>query len=411
MSHGKIGVALVGSGAMGTVHAAIASGIDALQVVAVVDSSAESAVLLADRLEAAGFRRPRECPTLEEALSSPEVDLVVITTPSGMHASQATMALHAGRHVIVEKPLDVELGRAREIADRAAQAAHEGIVASVISQHRYDAATMIVADALKAGAFGRVTTAIASTAWWRPQSYYDSADWRGTWALDGGGALMNQGVHNVDLLLSFLGRPVEISGQMALLSHRGIEVEDSVVAAVRFESGALASLHATTAAYPGLATRLHVMGSLGSAIIEDDLLTYFHAAVSPETDVGPMGLVSAEGNDAASVLAKVVESNYRLGFALPSAPSGQYGLDPASHHQQYMDVVSAITSGGQPRVTMQQAFEAIALIRSVYVASTLRRPVLFADVLTGNYDQVDLSEAASTYSAQRLTCPGSDRLP
>ncbi|MBG6218673.1 putative dehydrogenase [Arthrobacter sp. CAN_A6] len=391
MSDGKIGIALVGSGAMGTVHAAIAAGIDALQIVAVVDPAAESATRLAARLEAAGFRRPQEYAMLEEALSRSEVDLVVITTPSGMHVSQATMALQARRHVIVEKPLDVDLGRARAMADRATQAAQEDFVASVISQHRYDTATTIVADALNAEALGRVTTAIASTAWWRPQSYYASADWRGTWALDGGGALMNQGVHNVDLLLSFLGRPAEISGQIGLLAHGDIEVEDSVVAAIRFESGALASLHATTAAYPGLSTRLHLMGSLGSAIIEDDLLTYFHTAKSPGIDVGPMGLTSVEGNNAASMLANVDEPVYRLGFDLPPAPPGQYSLDPTSHHRQYVDVVNAITSGRQPQVTMQQAFEAMALIRSVYVASTLQRSVLFDDVLTGKYDDIELA--------------------
>lgn len=390
MTDGRIGVALVGSGAMGTVHAAIASGIEALQVVAIVDPVTESATRLASRLEVAGSPRPDEYATLEAALRSPEVDLVVITTPSGIHVSQAGAALQAGRHVIIEKPLDVDLGRARAMADRAAQAAHVGLVTSVISQHRFDTATVIVADALKAEAFGRVTTAIASTAWWRPQSYYDSADWRGTWALDGGGALMNQGVHNVDLLLSFLGRPVEVSAQMALLAHRRIEVEDSVVAAIRFESGALGSLHATTAAYPGLATRLHLMGSLGSAIIEDDLLTYFHTA-SPGLDVGPMGLTSAEGNNAARVLANVAEPTYHLGFALPPATRGQYNLDPSSHYRQYVDVVNAITSGRQPQATLQHALEAMALIRSVYVASTLRRPVLFDDVVTGKYDDIELA--------------------
>ena len=202
---------------------------------------------------------------------------------------------------------------------------------------------------------------------------------------------MNQGVHNIDLLLSFLGRPVEISGQMALLAHSGIEVEDSIVASVRFESGALASIHATTAAYPGLSTRLHLMGSQGSAIIEDDLLTYFHTAVTPGIDVGPMGLTSAEGNTAATVLANVDERDYRLGFALPPAPTGQYNLDPTSHHRQYMDVVNAISSRGQPKVTLQQAFEAMALIHSIYVASTLRRSVLFDDVLTGKYDDIELA--------------------
>lgn len=391
LSDGTIGVALVGAGAMGTVHAAIASGIDEIDVVAVVDPFAEATARVATRLETAGFHRPHEYATLDEALTMPEVDLVVITTPSGLHVSQAMMALDAHRHVILEKPLDVDLSRARALADRAAEAAREGLVATVISQHRFDAATVIVADALKSNAFGCMTTAIASTAWWRPQSYYDSAEWRGTWRLDGGGALMNQGVHNVDLLLSFLGRPVEVSGQMALLAHSRIEVEDSVVAAIRFESGALASVHATTAAYPGLATRLHLMGSLGSAIIEDDLLTYFHAAQSPGLDIGPMGLTSAQGNTAQSVLADRVEPLYRLGFDLPPAPAGQYNLDPTSHHLQYLDVVNAITSGTQPEVTILHAYDAMAVIRSIYVASTLQKTVQFADVAAGVYDDVPLS--------------------
>jgi predicted dehydrogenase len=388
---------------MGTVHASIASGIDELDVVAVVDPSEQATARVATRLETAGFRRPREYATLDEALTSPEVDLVVITTPSGLHVSQATMALDAHRHVILEKPLDVDLGRARLLVDRAADAARDGLVATVISQHRFDTATVILADAVTSGAFGRVTTAIASTAWWRPQSYYDSADWRGTWALDGGGALMNQGVHNVDLLLSFLGRPVEVSGQMALLAHSRIEVEDSVVAAIRFESGALASVHATTAAYPGLATRIHLMGSLGSAIIEDDLLTYFHAAESPGRDIGPMGLTSAEGNTAERVLADRGERSCRLGFDLPPAPAGQYSLDPTSHHLQYLDVVNAITSGTQPQVTIQHAYDAMAVIRSIYVASTLHEPVQFADVAAGVYDDVMLSAADESHSSLPTT--------
>jgi UDP-N-acetyl-2-amino-2-deoxyglucuronate dehydrogenase len=384
---------------MGTVHAAIASGIDQLDVVAVVDPFAEATARVATRLETAGLRRPGEYATLDEALTSPEVDLVVITTPSGLHVSQATMALDAQRHVILEKPLDVNLGRARVLADRASEAAREGLVATVISQHRFDAATVIVADAVKSNAFGRLTTAIASTAWWRPQSYYDSADWRGTWALDGGGALMNQGVHHVDLLLSFLGRPVEVSGQMALLAHSRIEVEDAVAATIRFESGAVASVHATTAAYPGLATRIQLMGSLGSAIIEDDLLTYFHAAASPEIDIGPMGLTSAEGNTAPSTLAGNGERTYRLGFDLPPAPAGQYSLDPMSHYLQYVDVVNAITSSTQPSVTIQHAFDAMAVIRSVYVSSTLHKPVQFADVAAGVYDDVRLSAAGGLDSS------------
>jgi UDP-N-acetyl-2-amino-2-deoxyglucuronate dehydrogenase len=152
-------------------------------------------------------------------------------------------------------------------------------------------------------------------------------------------------------------------------------------------------VHATTAAYPGLATRIQLMGSLGSAIIEDDLLAYFHAAASPEIDIGPMGLTSAEGNTASSTLVGHGERTYRLGFDLPPAPAGQYSLDPTSHHLQYLDVVNAITSSTQPSVTIQHAFDAMAVIRSIYVSSTLHKPVQFADVAAGVYDDVQLSAA------------------
>ncbi|MDF2443477.1 MAG: UDP-N-acetyl-2-amino-2-deoxyglucuronate dehydrogenase [Subtercola sp.] len=386
-----LGVAIVGCGAIGEVHAAIASGLDSIKIVAVVDAVGAAATRLADKLAGEGFARPQECVSLEAALAIPEVELVVLTTPSGLHIEQAGAALDARRHVIIEKPLDVNLARARVLSERAQQAEDDGLVVSVISQHRFDTASRLVTEALASEAFGRISSAIASTAWWRPQRYYDSAPWRGTWQMDGGGALMNQSIHNVDLLLSFLGRPTEVSGHIALLAHERIEVEDSATATISFETGAVAALHATTAAYPGLSTRLQLMGSLGSAVIEDDQLSYYHVAAEAGIDVGPMGLRMAQGNRAAEMLATTAEPEYRLGFPLPAATdAGQYRLDPASHQRQYEDVLRAIRTGETPQVTIRDAFTALALVQSVYISATLRRPILFDDVLAGDYDNVDI---------------------
>jgi UDP-N-acetyl-2-amino-2-deoxyglucuronate dehydrogenase len=401
MSVKRVGVAIVGCGAMGRVHAAIASGIQSIDVVAIVDAALPAAQRLADDFERAGLPRPADCQSLDAALSLPSVDLVVITTPSGLHVSQASDALDAGRHVLIEKPLDVELPRARVFAERARIAADAGLVASVVSQHRFDGASLVVAHALASGSLGQITTAIASTAWWRPQSYYDLAAWRGTWEMDGGGALMNQGVHNVDLLLSFLGRPIEVFGQTALLSHSRIEVEDAACAVVTFASGALATVHGTTAAYPGLATRLHLMGSKGSAVIEDDNLTYFHEA--DDSDVGPMGLLVAEGNKASEALAGVAHPTIRLGLELPPTPAGRYSLDPASHHLQYLDVLDAITNGSAPRVTVADSLAAMALIRAVYVSSTLGKPVLFDDVMSGAFDDLKVITGPHSQTLHRVT--------
>jgi predicted dehydrogenase len=227
---------------------------------------------------------------------------------------------------------------------------------------------------VRSGRFGQLTSAVASVAWWRSQDYYDSGDWRGTWALDGGGAVMNQGVHTVDLLVWLLGRPVEISAMTALTAHERVEIEDVAVAVLRFASGALATFHATTAAFPGLAVRLQVHGSRGSAIIHDDELEYFAAAGSD--DGSGTGIV----NQAAELV--------------PSA--GERGNDPVpagfaeGHLRQYVDVVDAIRTGRAPGVTVDDAIEALAVVRAIYASATLGRPVLFDEVLNGRYDELEV---------------------
>ena len=189
--------------------------------------------------------------------------MVTVCTPTGRHAEVAIEALEAGKHVIIEKPAEVTVEKTDEIIAAQRQA---GKLVAVISQHRFDPATEVTVDAIRRGELGRLTSGIASIDWWRGQTYYDSGDWRGTWELDGGGALMNQGVHTVDLLVATLGRPVEVTAYTATLAHDRIEVEDVAVGVVKFANGALGVLHATTAAYPGLSARLQVHGDKGSVV-------------------------------------------------------------------------------------------------------------------------------------------------
>ena len=197
----------------------------------------------------------------------------MVCTPTGAHGEVAIEALAAGKHVIIEKPAEVTLAKTDQIieAQRAA-----GTQVAVISQHRFDPASEVTLRAIANGELGRITSGIASIDWWRGQSYYDSGDWRGTWELDGGGALMNQGVHTVDLLVAALGQPVEVFAYAETLAHERIETEDVAVGVVRFASGALGVLHGTTAAYPGLSARLQVHGDKGSVVIENDEFTFVH---------------------------------------------------------------------------------------------------------------------------------------
>ncbi|MFF1829261.1 Gfo/Idh/MocA family protein [Paenarthrobacter sp. NPDC058040] len=376
-----INVAIAGCGSIGRTHAAAVGELPELRVTALVDEIEEAATALAQQIEDTGAARPATFGSLREALAGDDVDLVIIATPSGLHIEQALEVLAAGKHVVIEKPLDVNLDRADEILAAAKDAEDKGLVATVISQHRFDPASVLVDKARRAGRFGRLTSAIASVSWFRSQGYYDSGAWRGTWAMDGGGAVMNQGVHTVDLLLWFLGKPVEISAKTALLAHTDVEVEDTAVATLTFESGALAVLHATTAAYPGLTVRLQVMGSTGSAVIDNDNLEYFHAGDPEEVNKNPMG-VRGGGNQAEAELATFDE------------PAVDTNLDPtvypAGHIRQYRDVVDAIRNRRAPGVTIQDAITALGTVRALYVSATLGKPVLIADVLAGKYNDVQV---------------------
>jgi predicted dehydrogenase len=362
-------VAIVGCGIIAFNHVSAIVRIPDLALTALVDVDAASANSLADYLDGQGETRPKTFGSLADALAAGGIGLVVICTPSGLHVSLAEEALTAGCHVIIEKPLDVALPRARRIAELADAAEERGLVVSVISQHRFDPASVVVHDAATKGELGRLTSGIASIAWWRGQDYYDLADWRGTWELDGGGAAMNQGVHTIDLLLWMFGDPVDVSARTASLAHERIEVEDTLVATITFASGALAVIHATTAAFPNVGTRLQVHGSQGSAVIEEDQLLFFSSSARDQ-----------QGNQAAEVVpAEELRGNPR---ALDSFVVG--------HARQYEDVVGAIRDGRPPLVRVADALLALAVVRALYLSATLGRTVTIAEVLDGSLDDVEV---------------------
>ncbi|MGW7684813.1 Gfo/Idh/MocA family protein [Kribbella sp. NPDC054772] len=346
-------VAIIGCGIIGRTHARTVAERPDATVTALVDSDAAARDALKSELVELGQPEPKVYDDLTAALRG-DVSLVAICTPSGSHAALAEEALGDKRHVVIEKPLDVDLVRARRLGAAATRAANHGVLSSVISQHRFDAGSATVKKAIDAGRFGQLTSSVATVAWWRSDEYYASAGWRGTWAQDGGGALMNQGVHTVDLMLWFMGRPVYIQAQALRAAHHAIEVEDTVVATLTFENGAVGTLHATTAAFPGGRTRVSVHGTEGGAEVENDRLRRLH--VDGEKTEAPV--------DAG---------------------------EPGRHRAQYDDILTAIANGTPPAVTVHDAIDALATIRAIYIASTLQRPVKFIDVLEGRYDDVDVS--------------------
>ena len=344
-------VALVGAGVIGTHHGLVISQLaDRLELAAVVDVALDRAEKLAAE------RGGRPFTSLTEALREVDVDIVVVCVPTGLHGEVTIEALDAGKNVIVEKPAETTAAKVDEIV-KAQQKA--GTVVTVISQHRFDAATETVLAAIQRGELGRLTSGIASIDWWRGQSYYDSGNWRGTWELDGGGALMNQGVHTVDLLIAMMGRPVEVFAYTGVLAHERIEVEDVAVGVVRFESGALGVLHGTTAAYPGLSARVQVHGDRGSAVIDNDELVFLHAT--------PPGADPEERSYGSTS----VRSGSEAGATAASNPTGLGD----SHRLQYLNFLAALDGTEPVRVDLETNRQAVALINGVYESARTGRPV------------------------------------
>src|SRR5689334_3401841 len=252
------GFGIVGTGVIAALHAAAIRTLPGARLAAVTDVATGAA---------GTFAAARGCaaePDLDALLARPDVHVVCVCVPSGLHAEIGVRAARAGKHLAVEKPVDVTLAA----ADRLIEAARDaGVALTVISQHRFDPGLIELKRLIGDGALGRLVLGEASTKWYRTQAYYDSADWRGTWAMDGG-SLMNQGVHYVDLLRWCMGPVTEVTAVCATQAHQ-VEVEDTALALVRFASGAVGTIMSTTAAYPGFPQRLEITGTGGTVIVED----------------------------------------------------------------------------------------------------------------------------------------------
>lgn len=360
----KLKAAVVGLGNIGKIHVEALQAIGKVEIAAVCDIDPEVARVFSQSIESS----PKAFFDLEEMLREQNLDLVSICLPSGAHVDAAKKVIEAGRHVVVEKPLDVDLAKAREFVALSEQ--HPELSVSVVSQHRFDPATLGVLELAKTEQFGRITTGIASIAWWRSQEYYDSAPWRGTWAEDGGGALMNQGVHTLDLMLAVMGKPVSVVGKASTIAHQNIEVEDVLGATIEFENGSLGVLHATTSAYPGIETSLQIMGDNGSARIVNDELEYLHI----RDDNFPAGSFGTNGK----------------GNQIDKTAQDQNYADATSnfepHRRQLAAIVDSVKSNSPAQVSPREAFLALATVKAIYVASQTGQEVLVDDVISGKYD-------------------------
>lgn len=357
--------AIVGCGSIAPTHArALAALPGDARLVACCDLNAPLAASFAAQF---GLKTA----TFDEILADPAIDVVTFCTPSGLHAELGARALAAGKQVVIEKPMEITAAACEPLL--AAQRA-SGRKLAIISQHRFDPASQLVHATLARGELGALVLAEARVPWHRTQDYYDSGDWRGTWALDGGGCLMNQGVHTVDLLLWLAGPVKSVYAQMRTAAHERIEVEDVVTATLAFANGAVGTLMATTSAYPGFPAYLGLHGTRGSAVIEGDELKLL-AIKGRETVHGQSATahalqVATGGTKSASAHATAIP-------ATPAAPGAWAWGD--AHREQFADFIRAVRTGEQPLVDGVAGRAAVALINAVYESARTGRAVAPAE--------------------------------
>ncbi|MES2695132.1 MAG: Gfo/Idh/MocA family oxidoreductase [Verrucomicrobiota bacterium] len=288
--------------------------------------------------------------SVEELVKRPDIHVVCITTPSGAHLEPALAAIRAGKHLVVEKPIEITTERADELL-RAADAA--GVKVSPIFQARFGEGARTFKAAIEAGRFGRIVLASAYVKWHRGPGYYTG--WKGTLSLDGGGALINQAIHAIDLLQWFAGMPSEVFCWKTRRVYEHIEAEDTASATLRFASGALGSIEACTAGWPGWERRIEIIGENGSARLEDDRLDKWEFR-----DVQP-------GDEA--IRAAKVDPNMQSGAGAPNA------ITHHGHLRQIQDLIDALRENRPVAIDGHEARKAVALIRGLYASAERGVPV------------------------------------
>ena len=349
MSHTtKIGFGIVGTGLVADYHAQAIGETPGASLIGAAD-------LLENRVRHFAEKHGADYWTtvVEDLVNRPDIQVVCITTPSGAHLEPALLAIHAGKHLVVEKPLEVTLERVDTLLRAAEQA---GVRVTAIFQNRFGPGAQNVKAALEQGRFGRLVLASVYVKWHRPREYYRN-NWHGSLTLDGGGALMNQGIHAVDLLQWFAGMPTEVFGWTTRCIHTGIEVEDTATAVLRFAGGALGAIEASTAVFPGWARRLEICGEHGSVALEDDQVTRWDFR---EQLPGDKLVTSAGTTDRGRSGASSPEIGYK------------------GHLLQIQDMVAALRDNREPVINGHAGRNAVALVRAIYESAAAEVPVKLA---------------------------------
>lgn len=330
-----IHVGLIGGGNISETHARAARAISGVEIAAAYGTNPEKVHRLCREHGGVAYT------DFSRFLAHRPMELVIIGSPSGLHATQGIAAAKQGLHVLTEKPIDISTRRADQLIETAEQS---GVKLGVIFQDRMKPHIRKLKDWIDCGVLGNPLLVDARVKWYRPPEYYANSRWRGTMALDGGGALINQGVHTVDLLLWLMGDVTRVQARTATQLHK-IEVEDTATALLEFSNGALGVLQATTAAYPGFPRRVEISGTEGTVVLEHDQIV----AVDLRKGSGEAaGVVPRDENQSAS---SAVVSDFR------------------GHQSVIEDFLSAIRKNTAPACDGREGRRSLALVEAIYRAA------------------------------------------
>lgn len=334
-----VGYGIIGCGNIGPIHAASIAEVRGAQLVGVADVRMETAKKLADQYGADAFD------DYKEMLKRDDIHAISLCVPSGLRMEIAVDCAKAGKHILSEKPLDVTTKRIDKIIKACDDA---GVNLGCIFQSRFAEGSEQIRKAIDQGRFGKIVLGDAYIKWFRSQEYYDSGAWRGTWKFDGGGALMNQGIHYIDLLQWFMGPVKSVYARTALVAHEGLEVEDLATAILEFENGAQGVIEGSTAIWPGNPARVEIHGTEGSAAMEDGKIVSWQFKKKRAAD-------------------KKIEAAMAGDSELGSGASDPLAsLKIEGHRRQIADFTKAIQKGVQPAIQGREGRLAVALIEAIY---------------------------------------------
>ncbi len=338
-------------------YAVVGLGIGRAHMDAAAQSERAELVAVCDLVEAKLASAKKKYPDIvtytdfDEMIRVERPDIVSICLPSAMHAEYAVRAMEAGCNVLIEKPIDITVENAMKIEEARARL---GRVAGVVHQNRYNVPMAPMKKAVEDGRLGKLVLGSFAVKWFREQSYYENG-WHGTWAMDGGGSLMNQSVHTVDLMQWLMGMPASVSSVMGIYNH-SIETEDMTVSTLKFENGAVASFISTTCAYPGISTDIQLYGTKGSIEADADVLKTWKLSDSDDEDEEEEEMLSLYGG-----------GNGRAEERNPGLLTG--------HRAIVEDMISAVLDGHEPRIMPKEAMKSVRIVEAIYESARTGKEV------------------------------------